>query len=339
MARRKPPRKPIAFEKITVAQERLPLPFVHYPGHYGTFMAFSESGDSNPILCECAKLAIKNYIGFRLLKKSPPNSDRRRMFLVDSYAFPISIVEWVSALQLELSPSCIETLQFRPGICHCCNQAVPTYRWCHEMYGSPFKQNYGWYLSQFRLEIGVSDLSVNYDLCPDEIRVLMVIDPNTFIDKHARLLSSDPIGAQKFERDFTKQKRQVDRVIENTVRERFGIRPMGFGSTGESMLFQIVRRLFPGNAVHRCARPDFLQGLELDVFVPAMLLGFEFQGQQHYNPVEHWGGEAGLRKLQERDRRKKEMCRTHGVKLIEVKFDEQLTEQHLLERISECRLH
>lgn len=335
MPRRRSPKKPIAFEERTLAQENLPFSFVHYPGHYGTFIAFSATADGLPELCSCTEQAVINYTTHRLATKPAFYSDRRRMFLVDSFGFPISVVERLSSLHLEMSPQCIEAIPFRPGLCHCCNGAVPSYRWCHEMYGSPFKQTYGWYLRQLRAELGIFDLNFNRELCPDEIRELLIIDPATFVECSARLQADDPKAAEKFQKDFSRQTRQVDRVIENIVRERFGFRPMGSGSTGESILFQIVKRVFPGEAVHRCSRPPFLQGLELDIFLPAHSLAFEFQGEQHYEPVDHWGGDEGLRKLLERDQRKRELCDAHGVKLIEVRFDDPLSENHVRECIEQ----
>jgi len=197
------------------------------------------------------------------------------------------------------------------------------------MYGSPFKQTYGWYLQQTRVELGVFDYAVNYELCTDEIRDLLVIDPNTFIGRHTERQSTDAEDGTKFYKEFMRQTRQVDRIVENLVRERFGFKSMGSGSTGESILFQIVKRLFPGEPVHRCSRPEFLDRLELDVFLPARSLAFEFQGQQHYSPVEHWGGIAALEGLRERDRKKRILCVKHGVKLIEIRFDDPLTEDHI----------
>lgn len=335
MAQRKSPEKPIAFEKRTVAQEDLPLPFVNYPGHYGTFIAFSDTPDGTPTLCDCTRSAIENYITDRCRTKPLLNSDRRRMFVVDSLAFPLSVVDWVSSRQLEMSPSCIDVIEFGRGLCHCCNRAVPSYRWCHEMYGSPFKQTYGWYVSQRRFEIGVFDHRIDYQICPDEICELLIIDPNTFIEKHTEMQAIDVLAAEKFYKDFSRQTRQVDRVIEDMVRERFDFRPMGSGSTGESILFQIVKRIFPGEPIHRCSRPDFLDGLELDVFLPQRSLAFEFQGQQHYDPVEHWGGDDGLTDLRERDERKRKACSAQGIDLIEVRFDEPLTEAELRARIEQ----
>jgi hypothetical protein len=327
-------RKPIAFEMRTVAQENLPLPFVHYPGHYGIFFAFGASLIDTPVFCECSKGAISHYIADRLRVPSPLNSDKRRMFLMDSLSFPAAIVDVVESCGAEMSPNCAEAFQFQPSLCHQCNSAVPSYRWCHEMYGSPFVQNYGWYLEQNRLDLGIFQNWVDYNRCPEEIRELLLLDPNNFFEYQSQLRTQDAKKASELEKQFSRQCRQVHRIVENKVRARMGFRPVGSGSTGEAMLFQLVKRVFPGWAVHRCSRPEFLEGLELDVFLPEIAAAFEFQGQQHFQAINHWGGEDGLRALQQRDERKRKLCYKNGVILLEVRFDEKLTEECLRQQVA-----
>lgn len=62
-------------------------------------------------------------------------------------------------------------------------------------------------------------------------------------------------------------------------------------------------------------RPDWLYGMELDLFWPELGLAVEFQGDQHYLPV--FGVDA-MRSQQFRDARKKKICWENGVTLIEV---------------------
>lgn len=46
----------------------------------------------------------------------------------------------------------------------------------------------------------------------------------------------------------------------------------------------------------------------------------EFQGEQHYKPKEHFGGQEGLKRQQERDKIKKDFCIQHGYNLIEIPY-------------------
>lgn len=47
--------------------------------------------------------------------------------------------------------------------------------------------------------------------------------------------------------------------------------------------------------------------MELDVYIEALNLAFEYQGQQHYYPI-HWIGKS-LKHQQSRDQEKKVACK------------------------------
>lgn len=53
--------------------------------------------------------------------------------------------------------------------------------------------------------------------------------------------------------------------------------------------------------------------LRLDFYVPDYKIAIECQGEQHFKPVEHFGGVPYLRKIQERDKIKKDLCEEHGI--------------------------
>ena len=64
--------------------------------------------------------------------------------------------------------------------------------------------------------------------------------------------------------------------------------------------------------------PSFLQGLQLDGYCPDFKLGFEYQGEQHYDPENyfHFGDLSSFHAQQERDRRKAVLCSKNGVRLL-----------------------
>lgn len=49
----------------------------------------------------------------------------------------------------------------------------------------------------------------------------------------------------------------------------------------------------------------------------------EYQGIQHYQPKDKFGGVAGLRKQQFNDMRKRQYCQAHGITLIEIPYLDQ----------------
>ena len=74
-------------------------------------------------------------------------------------------------------------------------------------------------------------------------------------------------------------------------------------------------------------------GLEIDIWIPSLKVGVEYQGIQHFQVVEHWGGEDGLKKRKENDHKKKILCKTLEYHLIEFRYDEILTEQILQRKV------
>jgi hypothetical protein len=102
---------------------------------------------------------------------------------------------------------------------------------------------------------------------------------------------------------------------------------------GELTLLQRVRELLPTeevlHRVHRSVLP-WLARQELDIFVPSRMLGLEYQGEQHYKAIDYFGGEETLRQIMARDQRKRELCKDNCVRLIEIRYDDRLTDEQLL---------
>lgn len=339
-----------------VIREDLPLPVVHYPNHYGTFFAFSRDEKSPPVLCSCSKGAVENAIQFQRLLRDR-YGDPRREAPLGSGCFPNVLVD----MSLAQPGDPMEWLQFEDSLCHRCNMVTPSLRYCHEMYGGEFKQHYGWYINQAYLRFGIQPLSLDYlpDACPPELQ--REIDSvrearSAFLAEQQRLLaiveeprrpdiSPDEVTywsnvkvkeaeeMVRLRRAAAQAERGFRNKIENIARQEFGFRGVGEGWVSETLLYYIVCRLLEGHHILRHYRPDWLEGLELDIFVPELALAIEYQGQQHFHPVEAWGGKAGLLGLQARDAHKRELCRANSVVLVEVDYTEPLTEEHIKGRL------
>lgn len=105
---------------------------------------------------------------------------------------------------------------------------------------------------------------------------------------------------------------------------------------GEAALARLVSSIFP-DACREYA-PSWLEGQRLDIYVPSLKLGFEYQGQEHYQEVPYFGGRKGLKKTQERDRRKLAACRAAGVMLVEWRFSDLISEATLRAKLHACGL-
>jgi hypothetical protein len=330
-------RVPSAAVDGPLVREQLPLPVVHYPQR-GVFLGFAEDEDAVPVLCACARPAIEHAARLQAHKAATCDI----LPTLDPTLLPERLAEQVSALV------------FRRAVCHRCNLAQPALRHSHELEGGRFIQYYGWYVAQAYYRYGIDPKTHAYlaDVCPSEMLpyVQMIAATAAALEHpsweesmtaaasetsglHA---SSLPVGARRYTaRQYRRACASLDRAIENAVRQEFGFRPVGEGWISETMLYQIVKRLYAQTAVLRRQRPAWLEGLELDVYLPDLDLAFEYQGQQHFCPVKAWGGEEALRKVQARDTRKAALCAEQGVVLVAIDYTEPLSEAYVRERVKE----
>lgn len=102
----------------------------------------------------------------------------------------------------------------------------------------------------------------------------------------------------------------------------------------EKELFQIVENLFTDHLVERHYRASWLEGLELDIYIDDLKLAIEYQGIQHFKPMKHWGGEEGFIKRRLNDIRKKAFCEAQGITLIYFTYQDEITPELVLERLS-----
>lgn len=97
--------------------------------------------------------------------------------------------------------------------------------------------------------------------------------------------------------------------------------------SSEQSLYALIVRFF-NDAIYQYQ--DKWLGLQsLDVYIPSLKIAFEYQGEQHYNASDFFGGEEGLKNNQERDARKRALCLENGVTLIEWRYDEKITKENL----------
>ncbi|WP_141212211.1 hypothetical protein [Halorubrum ezzemoulense] len=373
--------------------ENLPLPIVKYPNSSSCFIGFKERRGSQLYFCSCAETALKNYIRGRI----DDLDDSHRDVTVENVVqlFQDEIKEDALSANLDNPEDVVEVFQFKDDLCHRCNEVVPKLRFCHEMYGTVFKQNYGWYINQKQYKYGfygnIGTQKPFVEEIPDHI--FEVIDDeleNNFETKTQRLQElrskrrernreinderkellkkyADPDNPEfqpedidgdhiyEIKQEYNDKPRlppdeaeeleqledlidenwdRVSTAIENEVREEFGHHEIGSRWESETVLYNIIESKYGDEyTIKRHHRPDWLEGLELDIFIEEAGVGIEYQGIQHYEVVEAWGGEEGLEERQERDQQTKELCREHGVELVEVRYDEDISEEIVEKRV------
>lgn len=113
--------------------------------------------------------------------------------------------------------------------------------------------------------------------------------------------------------------------LENELRQFFGYGEIGKRWLSETILYNTVKSALPKHTVVQHYRGPELEGLEIDIFVPKLRLGIEYQGKQHFKALLHWGGEEGLKKRRSNDRKKKRICSKLGYSLVCFHHREELT--------------
>lgn len=325
----------------TATNDHLPIPNVYYPGHYGTFFAFSTDKECFPYLCSCSKSAVENLLHFKEQRNQQENSDPLRMAPLDSSHFP----KIIARESLEYKDSPMDFIEFQEGICHACNQILPKYRYCAGMYGTKFKQHYGWYINKKGFELGINLKKYNtfskmqniliFPFCKEEVIRSLEERIQADLEKYRKLKEKGKSKLTEEEKSELKELKErllqdskniADR-IENKVRETFGHYKKGERWTSETVLFHLVETLYPDYSLKRHHRPEYLEGLELDIFIEEEQVGIEYQGVQHFEAVEHWGGKEALKERQERDKRKRELCKEQGINLVYFTYEEELSEE------------
>jgi len=219
---------------------------------------------------------------------------------------------------------------FEEGLCHRCNLAVPSLRYCRPVYGTEFIQRYGWYVRQ---EFLASGLWPPPWVRRSSMNCLQELSDVELLGEFQRLQSIRE-AFPGFNPRFAKERRRFEIRFENKARAAFGFAAVGEAWVNETLLFRIVEQLLPRHEVIHHFWPEWLDGLELDIFVPDLNLALEYQGQQHFQAVDIWGGEESLSKQQARDRKKAERCKEVGVRLVKVNYSDPMTLEFVAELLS-----
>jgi len=109
------------------------------------------------------------------------------------------------------------------------------------------------------------------------------------------------------------------RDIENILREESGLPRIGEGWISETKMFKLIEDAFPDETVIHHGKPKWLGQQHLDVYFPDLNIALEYQGKQHDEPVEYFGGNEAYLNQQKRDKKKKAKCDKNNCKLIYVR--------------------
>ena len=306
-------------------EEGLPFPYVKYS--WGNWIIEFGDSDNNFKVCDCFEKPIKNYIEslINFHEKNHGEGSWERDYNDGR----------LGTISSRIYKKHLKGFDFEPHICHRCNNKIPSVEFCHPMYGGKFKRTYGWYIER-RLHERIFDIEIvdEYDKLEEEHQMLCekrmeLINKHSIPDKVnggliSLWLNNPKISNEIYDYDKrgSKIKRKLDNIVENMVRGEFGYKPIGEMWVNETIIFKIVKELFPKSEVIHHYRGSELEGLEIDVFIKDKKIGIEYNGKQHYKSIKHFGGDESLRNTKERDNRKLKLCKKLGIDLHIIKYTE-----------------
>ena len=102
------------------------------------------------------------------------------------------------------------------------------------------------------------------------------------------------------------------------------------------MLGLVVELIFFTEVVEDYMHPDIIfpstkRSVQLDVYIPARSLAFEYHGKQHYEEV---GVFSPTRTYQQKDEEKRTLCASNNIRLIEVPYWWNRTQESLEEMMN-----
>ena len=102
------------------------------------------------------------------------------------------------------------------------------------------------------------------------------------------------------------------------------------------MTFTLIKKKYVDALFQYC--PKWLEPQNLDIYIPSLNLGIEYQGIQHYESVDFFGGEKALIHRKELDQRKRILCEKNGIKLLEWPYTDEITNKMLKYKLSEYNI-
>ena len=121
------------------------------------------------------------------------------------------------------------------------------------------------------------------------------------------------------------------------IKEECGIKTKNKHLINENILYNNLKKIIGNTQIYRNVRMLKLNNLELDLYftINKKKIGIEYQGQQHYQPVDFFGGKKSFKKTQENDRIKSALCKKNNIILIEFPYNLKNNIENLKKKLSE----
>ena len=88
----------------------------------------------------------------------------------------------------------------------------------------------------------------------------------------------------------------------------------------QGILYSKIQKHFPNLIFEQEYTSEWLGKQRLDIYCPMYNFAIEYDGEQHFSPIDYFGGESYFRIIQQRDIEKNNKCKSNNCKLFRVKF-------------------
>lgn len=135
--------------------------------------------------------------------------------------------------------------------------------------------------------------------------------------------------------------RIIDKIIENAKNGKYDDKERTlydiseYKWKSEELMYECVKKVFKNYEVIHQFNPYFLDKQSYDAYVCKKKIAFEYQGKQHFEPIKIFGGEKNFKENQERDKRKLELSKKNGVKLIYINYWEDISVELIKEKLKD----
>lgn len=103
---------------------------------------------------------------------------------------------------------------------------------------------------------------------------------------------------------------------------------------GEFELFKLIKKHYEDARFQYS--PDWLSPQRYVIFIPSLNIAIEYQGIQHFQPVDFFGGEEGYQHRLALDEKKLIKSKNNGVKVIEWLYTESMSKMMLEGKIKQA---
>lgn len=144
-----------------------------------------------------------------------------------------------------------------------------------------------------------------------------------FMQKHSIIKPESTF--QRIISDIDKQSQQKFDKFHKEMMEQGRIKVKW---VNEYALFRYLQK-YVGDAMYQY-QVAWLGSQSIDIFLPSQNIAIEYQGKQHFEAVEMFGGQEALTRTVERDKRKRQLCADNGVVLLEWPYTTSVDEETIL---------